>query len=185
VIDGRVGVSSQPVDRTVDVVGLYAAHRLALVRLAVLLVDDLPLAEDVVQDAFLGLHRRQAALTDPATALGYLRSSVVNGSRSALRRRRTVRTNARRLQPVPEDVSPADHGVLRAADQDEVLRAVRALPPRQREVLVLRYWSELSERQIATTLGISVGSVKSAASRGLDRLERLLTHPDDHGEAAR
>ena len=110
---------------------------------------------------------------------------MVNGSRSALRRRRTVRTNARRLQPVPEDVSPADHGVLRAADQDEVLRAVRALPPRQREVLVLRYWSELSERQIATTLGISVGSVKSAASRGLDRLERLLTRPDDHGEATR
>jgi RNA polymerase sigma-70 factor (sigma-E family) len=184
-IDGRVGVPSQPVNATVDVVALYAAHRLALVRLAVLLVDDLPLAEDLVQDAFLGLHRRHAALTDPAAALGYLRSSVVNGSRSALRRRRTVRAHARRLQPVPEDVSPADHDVLRAADQDEVLRAVRALPPRQREVLVLRYWSELTERQIAAALGISEGSVKSTASRGLDRLERLLAGPDDHEGSTR
>lgn len=176
---------SQPVERTVDVVALYAAHRLALVRLAVLLVDDLPLAEDVVQDAFLALHRRQRSLTDPAAALGYLRTSVVNGSRSALRRRRTVRTHGRRLHPVPEDVSPADLGVLRAAAQDEVLRAVRALPPRQREVLVLRYWSELSERQIAATLGISEGTVKSAASRGLDRLERLLTDTDHRGDETR
>ena len=80
---------------------------------------------------------------------------------------------------------------MRAAVNDEVLSALRMLPPRQREVLVLRYWSDLSERQIATTLGISEGSVKSAASRGLDRLERLLvrlenadagasTSPDDH-----
>ena len=176
---------SQPVERTVDVVALYAAHRLALVRLAVLLVDDLPLAEDVVQDAFLALHRRQRSLTDPAAALGYLRTSVVNGSRSALRRRRTVRAHARRLRPVPEDASPADQGVLRAAAQDEVLRAVLALPPRQREVLVLRYWSELSERQIAATLGISEGTVKSTASRGLDRLERLLTDTDHQGDETR
>ena len=79
---------------------------------------------------------------------------------------------------------------MRAAVNDEVLSALRMLPPRQREVLVLRYWSDLSERQIATTLGISEGSVKSAASRGLDRLERLLVQgdadagpsgsPDDH-----
>ena len=166
----------------VDVVGLYAAHRLGLVRLAYLLVDDLTLAEDLVQDAFLGLHRRRGALLEPVAALGYLRTSVVNGSRSALRRRRTVRTYAGRLRPVPADAEPADRRLMRAAVHEEVLAALRTLPPRQREVLVLRYWSDLSERQIATTLGISEGSVKSAASRGLDRLERLLDgSPDTDG----
>jgi RNA polymerase sigma factor (sigma-70 family) len=103
-----------------------------------------------------------------------------------------VRTYADRLRPVPEDGEPADRRLMRSAVHEEVLSALRTLPPRQREVLVLRYWSDLSERQIATTLGISEGSVKSAASRGLDRLERLLTRldggldtvgspsPDDH-----
>ena len=76
-------------------------------------------------------------------ALAYLRTSVVNGSRSALRRRRTVRTYADRLRPVPEDAEPADRRLMRAAVNDEVLSALRVLPPRQREVLVLRYWSDL------------------------------------------
>ncbi len=178
-VDGRVNVAEAPV----DVVGLYAAHRLGLVRLAYLLVDDLTLAEDLVQDAFLGLHRRRGALLDPAAALGYLRTSVVNGSRSALRRRRTVRTYAPRLRPVPEDAEPADRRLMRVAVHEEVLTALRTLPPRQREVLVLRYWSDLSERQIANTLGISEGSVKSAASRGLDRLERLLVRLDGNLDA--
>jgi RNA polymerase sigma-70 factor (sigma-E family) len=180
-VDRGVSVAEAPV----DVVGLYAAHRLGLVRLAYLLVDDLTLAEDLVQDAFLGLYRRRGALLDPVAALGYLRISVVNGSRSALRRRRTVRTYADRLRPVPEDAEPADRRLMRAAVNDEVLSALRMLPPRQREVLVLRYWSDLSERQIATTLGISEGSVKSAASRGLDRLERLLVRLDDVDEDRR
>ena len=180
-VDRGVSVAEAPV----DVVGLYAAHRLGLVRLAYLLADDLTLAEDLVQDAFLGLYRRRGALLDPVAALGYLRTSVVNGSRSALRRRRTVRTYADRLRPVPEDAEPADRRLMRAAVNDEVLSALRMLPPRQREVLVLRYWSDLSERQIATTLGISEGSVKSAASRGLDRLERLLVRLDDVDEDRR
>ena len=70
---------------------LYAAHRLGLVRLAILLVDDLASAEDVVQDAFTAFASRTSRLREPAAALGYLRTSVVNGSRSALRRRRTAR----------------------------------------------------------------------------------------------
>ena len=184
---GRAGSADRGVsvaDGPVDLVGLYATHRLMLVRLAYLLVEDLSLAEDVVQDAFLGLHRRRGGLADPVAALGYLRTSVVNGSRSALRRRRTVRAYAGRLRPVAEDAAPADHRLMRAAVHEDVITALRALPPRQREVLVLRYWSELTERQIATTLGISEGSVKSSASRGLDRLEHLLDrvdrpHPED------
>ena len=162
----------QDVGETVDVSELYAAHRLALVRLAVLLVDDLGSAEDVVQDAFAALTRRRNGLSDPSKALAYLRVSVVNGSRSALRRRRT----ARGYVP-PHDVgppSPEDRSVL-AEEHREVVAALDLLPPRQREVVVLRYWSGLSESEIAATLGISAGTVKSTASRALASLERTLT----------
>lgn len=157
----------------VNLGALYAVHRLPLVRLAVLLVDEVTIAEDVVQDAFIALHRRLERLDDPGAALAYLRVSVLNAARSTLRRRRTVRTYLAKAS-APDDVEPADREVVRAEDRDEVLAAVRRLPTRQREVLILRYWADLSERQIAQTLGISEGTVKSTASRGLDRLETML-----------
>jgi RNA polymerase sigma-70 factor (sigma-E family) len=150
---------------------LYAAHRLSLVRLAILLVDDQASAEDVVQDAFAHLAGRMHRLRDRHAALGYLRTSVVNGSRSALRRRRT----ARGYVP-PRDVEPPgpdDRAVL-AEEHREVLAAVERLAPRQREVLVLRYWSGLSEAEIAEACGISRGSVKSTASRAIGALEQIM-----------
>jgi len=150
---------------------LYHAHRLSLVRLAVLLVDEQGVAEDVVQDAFMALHGKWKSLHDPHRALGYLRVSVVNGSRSALRRRRTARAYVPPYEP--PGPSPEGDAVL-AEDQREVLAAVRRLPERQRQVLVLRYWSDLSEAEIATTLGISRGAVKSTASRAMDKLESIL-----------
>ena len=156
----------------VDITELYAAHRLSLVRLAVLLVDDVASAEDVVQDAFAALARRPGAVRDPSKALAYLRVSVVNTARSALRRRRT----ARAYSP-PHDTSPPtpeDSAVL-AEEHREVIAALHTLAPRQREVLVLRYWSDLSEGQIAEAMGISRGTVKSTASRGLDALEKIMT----------
>lgn len=155
----------------VDITELYAAHRLPLVRLAVLLVDDVASAEDVVQDAFAALARRPHAVRDPSKALAYLRVSVVNTSRSALRRRRT----ARAYTPPHELASPSpeDTAVL-AEEHREVITALQGLSPRQREVLVLRYWSDLSEAEIAHTLGISRGTVKSTASRGLAALEKCL-----------
>ncbi|HRW19302.1 MAG TPA: SigE family RNA polymerase sigma factor [Dermatophilaceae bacterium] len=157
----------------IDLHSLYAAHRLPLVRLAVLLVDDVATAEDVVQDAFVGLARHTGSMRDPNAALAYLRRSVVNGARSTLRRRGTVRRFlARATEPPPEP--PADGDVLRADTNREVLDAVRRLPPRMQEVLALRYWSDLTEAQIAHALGISEGTVKSTASRALDRLETLL-----------
>lgn len=159
------------VGRPPDVASLYAAHRLALVRLAVLLVDDLPTAEDVVQDAFAELARRWHRLDDRAAAFGYLRTSVVNRSRSALRRRRTARGY---VAPATADVPGADEQVVLAEEHATLLAAVRRLAPRQREVLVLRYWSGLSEAEIAEACGISRGSVKSTASRALDALERIL-----------
>jgi RNA polymerase sigma-70 factor (sigma-E family) len=150
---------------------LYHTQRLALVRLAVLLVDEVPLAEDIVQEAFAELHTRWSRLQDVHKALAYLRTSVVNRSRSALRRRRTARAYVPPHEP-PEP-SP-ESGLVVAEDQREVLAAVRRLPERQRQVLVLRYWSELSEAEIAATLGISRGTVKSTASRALDTLEQVL-----------
>ncbi|MFJ9591598.1 RNA polymerase sigma factor [Streptomyces virginiae] len=151
---------------------LYHAHRLGMVRLAVLLVDDLATAEDVVQDAFTALYRRHGEqIADVDNALGYLRTAVVNTARSVLRRRRTVR--AWTPPPTVDEPSAEDHVVLDEAHR-EVLAALARLTPRRRQVLVLRYWADLSEAEIAATLGISRGAVKSNASRGLDALERNL-----------
>ena len=150
---------------------MFAAHRLGLVRLAVLLVDDQATAEDVVQDAFAGLLRRigDGAVVDQG--LSYLRTAVVNNARSVLRRRRTARWFA----PLHEPAGPGPEDVLILADEHvEILRLVQRLPRRQREVLVLRYWSGLSEAEIAGTLGISPGAVKSTASRGVAALKRHL-----------
>jgi RNA polymerase sigma-70 factor (sigma-E family) len=156
----------------VDVPVLYEQHWRALVRLAVLLVDDVASAEDVVQDAFMSLHRRVDAIRDPQAALGYLRTSVVNLSRSVIRRRQTVRKHLRVAEP--EATAGADHDVLLREEHRLALAAVRGLPRRQQEIVILRYWSGLSEREIAETLGISAGSVKSSASRGMATLQRVL-----------
>ncbi|MEU2288342.1 sigma-70 family RNA polymerase sigma factor [Streptomyces sp. NPDC013178] len=151
---------------------LYHAQRLAMVRLAVLLVDDLATAEDVVQDAFTALYRRHGEhITGVDNALGYLRTSVVNASHSVLRRRRTARAWT---PPAEVDVPSAEEYVVLKEAHREVLAALSQLSPRRREVLVLRYWADLSEAEIAATLGISRGTVKSAASRALDALADIL-----------
>lgn len=161
----------QPAD--IDV--LYQHRRLDLVRLALFLVDDLPTAEDVVQDAFAALLRRHgtelAGLKDPEA---YLRTSVVNAARSVLRRRRTARAH---VPERPGHVSPADEHAILREEHRAVLDALRRLTRRQREVLVLRYWSHLSEAEIAETLGLSPGTVKSTASRALTALRRHLEAP--------
>ena len=167
-VDQQVAVGAEWDDALID---LYRVQRLPLLRLAVLLTDDRATAEDVVQDAFLALQRRWHAV-DPAAAAGYLRTSVLNGVRSLHRRRVVAR---RHLQAVGvEDVPPADLALLLTEDQREVVTALRTLPRRQREVLVLRYWSELSEAEIAEALGIARGTVKSSASRGLASLQNVL-----------
>jgi len=150
---------------------LYAAHWRQLVRLSVLLVRDVGTAEEVVQDAFIAVHRRWGRLRDPDKALAYLRQAVVNQSRSALRHRMVVaRHVALGPDPEPEPDHPAEVVDRRAA----VLEAMRVLPQRQREVLALRYYLDLSEAEIAATLGISRGAVKSHASRGAAALRELL-----------
>jgi RNA polymerase sigma-70 factor (sigma-E family) len=158
-----------------DINELYLHRRLELVRLALLLVDELPTAEDVVQDAFVALLRRHGRhLADVKDPEAYLRTSVVNTARSVLRRRRTARAYIPERQ---RHSPPADDRVLLDEHHREVLDALKRLGRRQREVLVLRYWANLSEAQIAETLGLTRGTVKSTASRALDRLAKHLEIP--------
>ncbi len=158
---------------------LYAAHWRGLVRLAVLLLRDQGAAEEVVQDTFVAMHGRWSRLRDPDKALAYLRQTVVNRSRSALRHRGVVQRYAAR-QPAPLDEPGADNGVAAATRRTAVLDAMRALPERQREVLALRYYLDLSEAEIADALGIARGSVKAHASRGAATLRTLLA--DQQGD---
>jgi RNA polymerase sigma-70 factor (sigma-E family) len=152
-------------------VALYTAHYRSLVRMAALLLHDTPAAEDVVQDAFVAMHASWRRLRDPERALAYLRQAVVNRARSRLRHLKVVDRKA--PAPMP-DAASAEYGAMRALERADVMAALRALPHRQREVLVLRYYSDLSEAQIAEAMGISTGAVKSHASRGVAALRRTL-----------
>ena len=150
---------------------LYAAQYRSLVRLAALLLRDTGAAEEVVQDSFIALHGAWRRLRDSDRALAYLRQSVVNRARSALRHRKVEERHA--PAPMPDHAS-AEHGALEALERQQVITALHELPGRQREVLVLRYYLDLSEAQIADALGISRGAVKSHASRGMAALRTSL-----------
>jgi RNA polymerase sigma-70 factor (sigma-E family) len=165
-------------DATAIVAALYAEHALGLTRLAQVMLGDRAAAEDVVHDAFCGLCRRWDHLTDPRKASAYLRSSVLNGCRSALRRQARG-GGGRAWTPGDEALDSAAPGadgpLLASEDRRAVLAALRRLAHRQREVLVLRYYLELSDAEIARTLGIGESTVRSTAHRGLAVLERTLT----------
>ena len=152
---------------------LYTAHYAGLVRLSVLLVRDVSTAEEVVQDAFVAMHRSWRRLRDTDKALAYLRRSVVNGSRSRLRHRGVTEKYLAR-QAAPSTTESAERGALDRLDYAEVVTALRRLPDRQREALVLRYYGDLSEADIAAAMGISRGAVKSHASRGMSALRTSL-----------
>jgi RNA polymerase sigma-70 factor (sigma-E family) len=159
-----------------SVTALYAQHAVGLVRLAVVLVGDRASAEDIVQDAFLGLYRRWDDLPDTSFPLAYLRASVLNGCRTALRRR--ARLGSRPLTAgtvvTGTSVESAESRALLSEEQRTVAIALRRLPERQREALVLRYYLDLSEEEIARTMGVSRGTVKSATHRGLAAIGRTL-----------
>jgi DNA-directed RNA polymerase specialized sigma24 family protein len=133
---------------------LYALHWRSLVRLAVLVVGDQAQAEEITQDAFIALHTRWRRLRDTDKALAYLRQTVVNRARSALRHRAVVHRHVQATGSAP---------------------TLQSLPDRQREVMALRYYGGLSEAEIADALGISRGAVKSHASRGAAALRARLT----------
>lgn len=145
---------------------LHERHFTDLVRTAALMTDDRFAAEEIVQDAFAQLVARWDRI-DPDRALGYLYRSVANGARSALRHRRTVRGH----RPEPQQHEPgAEATVLRAAGHDALLAAVARLPHRQRQVLVLRYFAELSIADTAEALGLSGTAVTAATHRAVRAL---------------
>jgi RNA polymerase sigma-70 factor (sigma-E family) len=150
---------------------LYSVHYRALVRLAALLVRDTPTAEEVVQDAFVAMHGGWQRLRDAEKALAYLRQSVVNRSRSVLRHRTVVDKN---LQKAPPDMPSAEHGALVLLERSAVVAALHGLPERQRQAIVLRYYADLSEAEIADTMEISRGAVKSHTARGMAALRAAL-----------
>ncbi|MGH3118601.1 MAG: sigma-70 family RNA polymerase sigma factor [Gaiellales bacterium] len=155
-----------------DVGRLHGEHYRSLLRLASVLVDDVGTCEELVQDAFVAVLARHRAFSDDAKAPAYLRSAVLNGARTNLRRQR-VRRRARPLEVVGAARSAESDAVV-AEEHRIVLAALRSLPERQREVLALRYYLDLSEAEIADTLGIAAGTVKTHAQRGLAALHQLL-----------
>lgn len=162
---------------------LYAAHWGRLVRLAVLLVRDVASAEEVVQDAFIATARRWHRLRTHERAAAYLRQAVVNRARSELRHRGVVHRHLAAEATRQQRTAPgADDASLVAERRTAVLDALRALPDRQREVLALRHYLGLSEAEIAETLGVSRGTVKTHAHRGSARLRELLAPYLDGGD---
>ena len=151
------------------VTALYQAHALSLARLALLMLGDPADAQDVVQDAFLGLYRRWDKLASVDAAPGYLRACVLNGCRTALKRR---------SRPVSytEDrpLESAEATAIQTEEQRAVLAAVRRLPARQREALVLRYYLDMTEDQTAQAMRVTRGTVKSSTSRAITAIGRML-----------
>jgi RNA polymerase sigma factor (sigma-70 family) len=171
-----------------SVTALYAEHALGLVRLAVVMTGDRAAAEDIVQDAFLGLYRRWDRLSDLTAPLAYLRVSVVNGCRTALRRRSRLGSWAGagagdgldEIAHVTGVGAPtgltesAEASVLLNEEQRAVAAALRKLPRRQFEAVVMRYYLDLSVEETAQVMGVSSGTVKSATHRALAAVGRIL-----------
>ncbi len=150
---------------------LHRAHYRDLVRLAGLLLHDRGASEEVVQDAFVQLHLRWRRLRDPAKAAPWLRSAVLNGARSKLRHHEV----RRRHQPdAPYSEASAEDAALAWDGRDRMVRALATLPARQREAVVLRYYLDLSEAEMADAMGIAPGSVKTHLHRGLAALQTHL-----------
>jgi len=145
---------------------LYERHAGAAVGLAYLLTGDRYLAEDLVQEAFVRVAGRFRHLRDEGAFEGYLRRTVVNLFTSQLRRRRLERAYLKREATRPT----ASHEDPDVASRDELWRAVQRLPERQRAAVVLRYYEDLSEREVATTMRCSNAAAKSLIQRGMQTL---------------
>jgi len=163
--------ASRAWDASDVVTEIYTAHYNQLVRLAVMLVHDVQTAEEVVQDSFEAMHLAWRRLRDTEKALSYLRQAIVNRARSVLRHRKVVEMHA--PKPAPDEQS-AEHAALTLIERSAVASALRTLPGRQREAVVLRYYGDFSEADIATAMGISRGAVKSHTARAMAALKTIL-----------
>jgi RNA polymerase sigma-70 factor (sigma-E family) len=155
-------------DAAAGVAALFRARYPEMVRLADLLGADDP--EDIAQEAFARLIRKYGSLRNPDSALAYVRASVCNLTRNRHRHLRVVRLRT----PAGHDEESSEQVAMLKEDHREVLAALAGLPPRRREAIVLRYWLDLSEREIAEAMGVSPGTVKSHVSRGLAALAQVL-----------
>lgn len=154
---------------------LYDAHYRSLVRLAALLMAESAAAEDVVQDAFAAMYTGWPRLRHTDNALAYLRRSVVNRSRSVLRHRTVEHKPA--PKPLPDPPS-AEQATVILREGSAAVDALRRLPARQREALVLRYYADLCEADIAKAMGVTRGAVKTHTARGVSALHTALEHFD-------
>jgi RNA polymerase sigma-70 factor (sigma-E family) len=160
---GRHGQQAAQAEAVVT--ALYQQHALGLTRLAHVMLGDQAAAEDVVHEAFCGLYRRFDRLRDPARAPQYLRSAVLNNCRTVLRRSRRPEGLA-----AATAAASAEADVLAGEARQALLAAITALPDRQREVVVLRYYLDEPESVIAASLGIGASTVRSTLSRALRAL---------------
>ncbi|MGW2817057.1 sigma-70 family RNA polymerase sigma factor [Streptomyces sp. NPDC001415] len=167
-----IALDLRDADREVAIAHLFDQHYAQLLRLAVLLGADQE-AEDVVSEAFYQLHCRWAKLKTPGAAIGYLRSIVCNLTRMRIRRIRVARRHS--YQELDEQVRSAEQQVLLNDDQRALMEALRSLTARQRQTIVLKYWLDLKEAEVADTMKISVGAVKSHTARGMAKLTEAMT----------
>lgn len=170
---GKTAWTSEEFARASFVEKLYHQEAVSLVRLARLFTDDRTGAEDIVQEAFIRLYHAAERIQDTAKSAAYLRSIVLNLARDHNRRgllslRHQDSMIDRRTPEMPED------RVVRSESQTEVIDALNALSPRQRDCLVLRFYMDLTEKQIASTLAISPNSVKTHCQRGMAILAAVL-----------
>ncbi|TWV50233.1 SigE family RNA polymerase sigma factor [Streptomyces misionensis] len=174
--DTTAGTAAEAVaGTTVDhLTETYRAHYRSLLGLAALLLDDTASCEDVVQEAFIRVHSARKRVRDPQKTLAYLRQTVVNLSRSTLRRR--ILGLKLLSKPMP-DMASAEEGAYDQLERRDLIKAMKGLQRRQREVLVLRYFADMTEAQVAETLGISLGSVKAYGSRGIAALRVAMEQP--------
>jgi RNA polymerase sigma-70 factor (sigma-E family) len=175
-VPGDLALDLRDAERETAIARVFDSHHAQLVRLAALLGAGNE-AEDVVAEAFCQLYRRWSKLRSPDAALAYVRGAVVNLVRMRLRHLQVVRRHSESTRP-PADNTSAEHDVLLREDQRALVVALDALAERQREVIVLRYWMDLKESEIAAAMGISCGAVKSHAARAMASLSRAMDKED-------
>jgi RNA polymerase sigma-70 factor (sigma-E family) len=175
---GSAGPGSAPAepaqgaaDAGFAIAAMYDSEYRSLVRMSAMLLGDVGSAEEVVQDSFIAVHAAWRGLRDLDKGVHYLRRAVMNRSRSVLRHRAVVDKH----MPAPEpDMPSAEQTAIARLQRSAVVTALRSLPARQREALVLRFYLDLSEEQVAAAMQISQGAVKSHTARGKAALRSLL-----------
>jgi RNA polymerase sigma factor (sigma-70 family) len=166
---GPVPAGAQPgADQAI--MAIYGTEYRSLVRLAAVLVGDVGIAEEVVQDSFVAMHGAWNRLRDRDRALAYLRQRVINRSRSVLRQGMVADGNA----PKPGIMPSAEQGAITQPERSAVTSAMHTLSPRQREALMLRFYLDLSERQAASAMGISLGAANYHTARAKAALLSVL-----------